>query len=88
MQMQTNTRDPRKSYTSSFDTLKKIYKINGFQSLYRGLGITIARDVISFASFFGTYEILKQKLTKKGEAKNLPLLMSFGALSSITSWIC
>lgn len=83
MQMQPNILDPREKYKSSFDTLKKIYKRHGFQSLYRGLGITIARDVIAFASFFGTYETLKQKLTKKGEAKNLPLLMGFGALASV-----
>lgn len=40
------------------ECLREIYKKAGIQGVFKGLGLTIAREVPSFSSYFFTYEFL------------------------------
>ncbi|KAJ1656577.1 hypothetical protein IWQ61_003871 [Dispira simplex] len=53
----TSTERP---YRGVFDCGVRTFRAQGFSGLYRGIGITILRDVPSFAFYFGTYEGIKK----------------------------
>jgi len=38
---------------------RQIYRTNGFQGMFRGLGLTAARDMPAFGLYFGVYDTAK-----------------------------
>jgi len=49
-------------YTSGIDVLSQVYRCEGVQGWYRGLGGTILRGIPSSAIWWGAYEVSKNKL--------------------------
>mmetsp|Transcript_18670 Transcript_18670/g.16535 ORF Transcript_18670/g.16535 Transcript_18670/m.16535 type:complete len:127 (-) Transcript_18670:108-488(-) len=73
-------------YSGSYNAFSTILSEHSLKGVYRGLGVTMMRDMISFAIFFGVYETLKQKYTKPNEPKNILLLMGIGGMASTILW--
>lgn len=59
LQNQNSMIDPRLRFKGSFDAIRRVYKEYGFRDVYRGYYITVVRDGIFSAVFFGIYDILK-----------------------------
>ncbi|GAB5592025.1 hypothetical protein Unana1_06925 [Umbelopsis nana] len=79
-------------YKGVIDCGIRTIRANGFAGLYRGLGITLLRDVPSFASYFVTYEGLKKVFhSLKKDPENNPLtpvdLLMAGGLAGFGAWI-
>lgn len=45
-------------YRGSWDVLRSVLKAEGVRGLSRGLGLTVAREVPSYGTYFATYELL------------------------------
>ncbi|KAL4703033.1 hypothetical protein ACJJTC_000478 [Scirpophaga incertulas] len=61
--------------------VRYIFRTGGFRALYRGLGITIARDSPALAIYFTTYEILS-----RGD-KSAANVFFAGGVAGILSWV-
>lgn len=51
-------------YTGLLDCGKKVYAEGGIQSVFRGTGATLMRDIPGSIAWFGTYELIKKGLMK------------------------
>ncbi len=51
-------------YRGPWDTTKLIYKQNGINGLSRGLMATIGREGPSFAVYFGSYDLIRQNISR------------------------
>ncbi|XP_044754059.1 mitochondrial basic amino acids transporter-like [Coccinella septempunctata] len=64
--------------------IKGIYEADGIRGLYRGLNMTIAREVPSFAAYFVTYEYL----TRSHKTNVSTAMMIFaGGTAGMAAWI-
>ena len=66
-------------YSGLFDCAGKVFAEGGIQSVFRGTGATLMRDVPGSIAWFGTYELLK-----KGFMKMQNIDPNSGALSPFT----
>lgn len=77
MQVGDTSKDP-------VDCLKKIYRNSGISGVFRGLGLTILREVPAFSTYFFTYEVL----TRRND--DLPVstfsMLIGGGLAGVASW--
>lgn len=64
--------------------LKNIYLTEGYRGIFRGLGITLAREIPAFGSYFITYEYLTRSKDNK-PASTLTMLFA-GGLAGVVSW--
>jgi hypothetical protein len=46
-------------FSSSFECLKSLYSSKGLNYLFRGIQVTLARDILGVGIFFGVYELIK-----------------------------
>lgn len=81
---QSNILDPRLRYASTTDAFIKIFCQFGLKGVYKGFGVTMYRDVASYAIFFGIYEMLKKAHPER--SKDLGYLMAAGAIAGIVKW--
>ncbi|XP_066145323.1 mitochondrial basic amino acids transporter-like [Euwallacea fornicatus] len=74
----TSSKDP-------LDCLKSIYRKKGLRGIYKGLSLTILRDVPAFSSYFITFELI----TRRND--DLPIstfnMLLGGGLAGVTSWV-
>lgn len=78
-----------KVYVGTFDCLQKIYKSEGIRGCYRGLLVSVTRDVPGFGVYFGVYYSLCHAFIPKGKTiKDISTLqlMFAGGLTGIISW--
>lgn len=89
LQVQTGTRSPL--YRNLFDCAKKTYAAEGLAGLYRGFGMTLARDFPSFAGYFFVYEGGKRVLAGWQAMPEAMLpgwqLMLCGGLAGFGAWL-
>ena len=68
------------------DCVRQIWRAEGLRGIFRGLGITAARDVPAFFFYFATYEALTQQ-----EDPSVPIgtghMMTAGGLAGMSSWL-
>lgn len=82
MQMQSHqTSGPR--FPSSIECMRHIHRIEGVRGLFRGFGITAARDVPGFASYFVLYEAMMRTSDRPGAFHTLMA----GGLAGVASWV-
>ncbi|KAM3585874.1 hypothetical protein VKS41_002415 [Umbelopsis sp. WA50703] len=78
-------------YKGVIDCGVRTARANGFMGLYRGMTITLMRDVPSFASYFITYEGLKKVFQHMKDPENNALtsidLLMAGGLAGFGAWI-
>ena len=78
-------------YQGNLATLKKIWKVEGLRGCYRGIYVTMARDVSGFGVYFATYEGLMDYIVRRqGIDKSELILHQFfiGGLAGVASWAC
>jgi len=78
-------------YKGLIDCTVKTFKTGGLRSIYHGFGITLLRDIPTFTTYFGTYEILKagfRNLRKDNFTgyNQFELLMA-GGLAGVACWL-
>ncbi|CAG0881257.1 unnamed protein product [Darwinula stevensoni] len=75
-------------YSGPIDCMRRIWRKEGTRGIFRGLGITIVRDVPGFAYYFASYEMFC-KLLSSTPGEMLPhwKLLVAGGLSGMVSWI-
>jgi solute carrier family 25 (mitochondrial carnitine/acylcarnitine transporter), member 20/29 len=78
-----------KTYNGPIDAIRKIVKLNGFQGLFRGFGITAVREAQAYGVWFLTYEYLISQAVKKVAREEIPTwqLMAFGGLAGEALWL-
>ncbi|KAL3268148.1 hypothetical protein HHI36_007276 [Cryptolaemus montrouzieri] len=64
---------------------QNIYNTEGLRGLYKGLNLTIAREVPSFAAYFVTYEYLTR--SEKGNHVSTSRMLFAGGVSGLVAWI-
>jgi len=73
-------------YKGPVDCVRQIWRAEGLRGIFRGLGITAARDVPAFFFYFATYEALTQQ-----EDPSVPIgtghMMTAGGLAGMSSWL-
>jgi hypothetical protein len=74
------------AYANEFDCLKAIVRAEGCGGLMgRGLGTTLAREIPSYAIYFGVYGLLMGTPWAAAMGKLAPLV--FGAMSGCACWL-
>lgn len=82
LQLQSqNTKN--KQFSGALHCLRHIFKTEGFRGVYRGMGITAARDLPGFSSYFVSYEMLIRASPNPG---NFYLFMA-GGMAGVISWV-
>jgi len=71
------------------EVLKNVYKEGGVKFLSRGAGLTLARDGLGGAFYFGVYETLKQTYMKKNNLTDFPVLPNLicGGMGGSAMWL-
>ena len=54
-------------YHNPWDAVSKIVQRDGVRGLYKGLELTLTREVMNFSVFFGTYEYICTSVMAKGD---------------------
>ena len=76
-------------YHGPIDCLKKLYKRRGFRhGIMRGLTMTLARDIPSFAAYFPAWEFFVSKFSPTGREVDMPMYVSLlgGGFTGIAAW--
>jgi solute carrier family 25 carnitine/acylcarnitine transporter 20/29 len=76
-------------YNGVFDCAKKIFASRGVAGLYRGITITVLREIPSFAGYFATYEIAKNYMWSDDRTRALSNgeVLFAGGLAGIGAWV-
>ncbi|XP_061359574.1 mitochondrial arginine transporter BAC2-like [Gastrolobium bilobum] len=80
--------EPQKGPAS---VVKSIWKKEGLRGVYRGLGITMMRDIPSHGFYFWTYEYMREQFhpgCRKSGQESLNTMLIAGGLAGVASWIC
>ena len=77
------------AYENPWTTTVKIYRQGGVIALNKGMVSTLYRETLSFATYFTTYDYLRQKIAGKNSVDDLGLLklMFAGAITGIPTWL-
>ncbi|MCJ1330267.1 carnitine transporter [Thelotrema lepadinum] len=81
-------------YNGGLDVVRQLYREGGIRSVYRGSGMTLARDGPGSAAYFATYEVIKRAFTPKdpvtgkvsGEL-SLTAVMLGGGAAGVAMWV-
>lgn len=76
-------------YSGVFDCARKVFASRGIAGLYRGISITVIREIPSFAGYFGTYEIAKGYMWGDDRTRTLSNteVLIAGGLAGIGAWV-
>lgn len=77
-------------YKGSIDAFFKIFKKYGLKGIYTGYSITLIREIIGYAAFYGNYEVLNRLIKYKMNKDNslyrfLPFI--FGGICGASFWL-
>lgn len=86
-----NTASSQKVYNDPWDAIRKIYNKNGIRGLYRGMVVTLWREIPGFGSYFLTYDVLCDMSVQLVRAQsrddlNPIILCTCGGFSGISAW--
>ena len=79
-------RHTKHSYTGPVDCLIKVYKTEGVRGVFRGMGLTIARETPSFGVYFVAYEYLCRLFREGEERVGVLGLLLAGGMAGMASW--
>merc|ERR1712157_77687 len=79
-----------KKYSGMMDCLVKVYREGGIQSVYKGTGATLLRDIPASIAYFGTYELVKKEMTRyqgipTSQLSTSAVLLA-GGLAGMVNW--
>lgn len=75
-----------KLYSGSLDCLVQVLRQDGVTGVYRGMNMTIWREIPAFATYFCAYEYLCRKAAET-RAVGLPVYLTAGGLAGVASWV-
>ncbi|KAI4460580.1 mitochondrial basic amino acids transporter-related [Holotrichia oblita] len=70
---------------SAIAVAKEIYNLEGFKGVFRGLNITIAREIPAFVTYFATYECLTR--TSDNSPVSTMTMLVAGGTAGVVSWL-
>ncbi|CAF0863659.1 unnamed protein product [Adineta ricciae] len=76
-------------YNGPIDCLRKSYSRRGLrQGVMRGLSMTLARDIPSFAAYFPAWQFFVTTFSSTGKEADMPMYMSLlgGGFTGIAAW--
>ncbi|KAK9303324.1 hypothetical protein QLX08_004924 [Tetragonisca angustula] len=71
-------------FSGPMDCLRYTYEHEGYRGVFRGLNVTLLREVPSFGTYFLTYEILTR--TPDNAPVSTPCMLLAGGLAGTASW--
>ena len=80
-------------YAGGLDVVRQLYAQGGLRSVFRGAGMTLARDGPGSACYFATYELVKRRMTPLDAAGrpsgelSLTAVMVAGGAAGVAMWI-
>ncbi|KAK9810339.1 hypothetical protein WJX72_009024 [[Myrmecia] bisecta] len=77
------------NYVGSLKQLRNVLAMEGVTGLYRGLGVTLIRDIPSHGVYFGIYEWTREYLepgSRMRGSENPWALFAAGGLAGVLSW--
>lgn len=83
LQLQENLPKGAFKYKGPMECMRHIWKAEGFRGAFRGLGITAARDMPGFSSYFISYELMVRSIAQPSP---FYILMAGGFAGTI-SWL-
>ena len=75
-------------YTGPWNVIKTTISNHGLKGIYRGLHVTILKEIPACAGWYGGFEYAKQKLQDKEGNLSLLKLMVSGSIGGISYWTC
>lgn len=83
LQLQENLPKGAFKYKGPMDCSRHIWKTEGYRGLFRGLGITAARDMPGFSSYFVAYELMVRSVANPSPF----VILMAGGLAGTISWL-
>lgn len=89
----TSTGNNGRVYSDPWDATKKILRVGGLRGFFKGLELTLIREIPAFATYFATYEYICKKIVSNSRngmtMDDLPplALCLAGGVSGITAWV-
>jgi hypothetical protein len=71
----------------NWDVIRHCIQNHGIFSLWRGIGMTIARDGIGVGCFFYSMAWTEQQLTPPGQAPSVASTLISGAVAGLAYWV-
>jgi solute carrier family 25 carnitine/acylcarnitine transporter 20/29 len=68
------------------DCVRQIWKAEGIRGIFRGLNITIAREIPAFGLYFASYEAMTRRKDATQPLGTFHMLMAGGA-AGVVSWL-
>ena len=77
-----------KTLKGPLETIADIYKMKGVKVLGKGMTVTLCRDVIGYAAYFMSYELLCQQFAGGNGLNNLGphILAISGGIAGVATW--
>lgn len=79
----------KQKYAGSIDAFVKILRAEGVRGIYRGLGLTLIRDIPGFGIYFTVFEASCRTLSKDappGQEVGVGSLLLAGGVSGLVNW--
>lgn len=70
----------------AFQCLKRVHQTEGLRGLFRGLNITIVREIPGFAAYFFTYEYLTRTTDDPSRPTSTATMLMAGGFAGVASW--
>lgn len=70
---------------SPIQCLRDIHKIEGIRGVFKGLGITVCREIPGFSTYFVSYELLTR--SSDNTPVSTPRMLLAGGLAGTVSWV-
>eukprot|EP00758_Cryptobia_borreli_P001900 Tbor_TRINITY_DN2622_c0_g1::TRINITY_DN2622_c0_g1_i1::g.17989::m.17989/K15109/SLC25A20_29, CACT, CACL, CRC1; solute carrier family 25 (mitochondrial carnitine/acylcarnitine transporter), member 20/29 len=86
VRLQTQVLFTHRKYFGSFDCGKKVYREGGLRKLYRGLYVTLLRDIIGSVVYFGLYGYIRQVLPQSENKLNIASTLLAGGCAGVGQW--
>ncbi|KAI9484559.1 mitochondrial carrier domain-containing protein [Zychaea mexicana] len=88
LQAQYSTEGATQQFKGPIDCARQLIRNDGFTALFRGMYVTILREIPAYAGFYSGYEIMKRYLTQgqEGDATILQLMAS-GSVGGMSYWL-
>ncbi|XP_055634825.1 mitochondrial basic amino acids transporter [Toxorhynchites rutilus septentrionalis] len=83
MQLQENLPGEATKFKGPLQCTRHIWRAEGFRGIFRGLGITAARDMPGFSSYFVSYELMVRSVSNPSPF----VILMAGGLAGTISWL-
>lgn len=83
LQLQDNLPKTAHRFSGPLDCTRHIWRSEGFRGIFRGLGITAARDMPGFSSYFVAYEYMVRKVANPSPF----VILMAGGFAGTFSWL-